>query len=105
LQSTVGERGGCLLYSTEDLLNENVNYTHIIIESSLKMAFLMNTSETKKFAKIFLEAFFILKKIFCFNHPELISVSLAKGLLIHKQRGLGLKVKNALLVDKRCMIV
>jgi hypothetical protein len=35
------------------------------------MAFLMKTSETKKFVKIFCEAYLIFKKIFCLIHPGL----------------------------------
>jgi hypothetical protein len=53
--------GMCYLYGSEGLLNKNVSYTKIIIKSILKMAFLMKPSETKKFVKIFCEAFFILK--------------------------------------------
>jgi hypothetical protein len=33
----------------------------------------MKTSETKKFAKIFCEAFLIFLKIFCLSHPGLFS--------------------------------
>jgi hypothetical protein len=49
--------GGCYSCSPEDLLNKNVSYTYIIIKSILKMTFLMKTSETKKFVKIFCEHF------------------------------------------------
>jgi hypothetical protein len=45
----------------------------------MKMAFLIKkTSETKKFVKIFGEAFFILKKIFCLSHPGLIYIFIKK---------------------------
>jgi hypothetical protein len=55
----VGWRGvGCVLScSPEDLLNKNVNNTHIFIKSSLKSTFLGKTPETKKFVEIFCEAF------------------------------------------------
>jgi hypothetical protein len=43
-------RGGCFLCSPEDLLNKNVNYTHILIKGLLKITFLWKTPETKKFA-------------------------------------------------------
>jgi hypothetical protein len=51
--------GGCFLCSPEDLLNKKVNNNPIIIKSSLKTTFLWKTAETKKFADIFYEAFFI----------------------------------------------
>jgi hypothetical protein len=54
-------KGGGYLYGPEDLLNENVSYTYIFIKSILKLTFLMKTSETKKFFKIFCEVFLILK--------------------------------------------
>jgi hypothetical protein len=50
---------GVLPFQPEDLLNKNVSYTYIIIKSILKMTFLMKTSGTKKFVKIFCEAFLI----------------------------------------------
>jgi hypothetical protein len=69
----VGEgEGWCYLYGSEDLLNKNVSYTYIIIKSILEMAFLMKTSETKKFVKIFWKAFLIFKQIFCFSYPGLL---------------------------------
>jgi hypothetical protein len=61
----MGEGGGggrgCFLQSPEDLLIKKVRYTSIIIKSTL--AFLLKTSETKKFLKIFCEEFFILLKV------------------------------------------
>jgi hypothetical protein len=52
LHSPVGERvGGCFLWSPKDLLNKNVIYASIIINSTLKTTFLLKTSETKKFLK------------------------------------------------------
>jgi hypothetical protein len=36
------------------------------------MTFLMKTSETEKFVKIFCEAFFIFKQIFYLSYPGLI---------------------------------
>jgi hypothetical protein len=56
-------KGGCYLYGPEDLLNKNelhLNY----LKSILKMAFVMKTSKTKKFVKIFCQAFLTLKKYF-----------------------------------------
>jgi hypothetical protein len=53
-----GGRGKwCYLYLPEDLLNKNVSLTLFIIKSILKMICLMKNSETKKFVKIFCEAF------------------------------------------------
>jgi hypothetical protein len=48
----------CYLYDPEDLLIKNVSYTEIIIKSILKVTFLMQTFETKKFVKIFLRGIF-----------------------------------------------
>jgi hypothetical protein len=82
LHSPEGEgEGGCYLYSPEDFINKNVSYTSIIIKSIPKMAFLMKTSETKKFVKIFCEAFLIFKKIFCLSHPGFIFIFYKKGFL------------------------
>jgi hypothetical protein len=67
-------KGGYYLYGPEDLFNKNVSYTYIIIKSKLKMTFLMKTSETKKFVKIFCKSFLIFKKIFCLSHPGLIFI-------------------------------
>jgi hypothetical protein len=44
LLSPVGEgEGGCWVGSHKILLNKNVSYTQIIIKSSLKMTFLVDT--------------------------------------------------------------
>jgi hypothetical protein len=52
-----------------------VNYTYIIIKSSLKITFLWKILETKKFAEIFCEAFLIEKKNnILLSHPRLYSV-------------------------------
>jgi hypothetical protein len=45
------------VWSPEDLLNKNVSYTKITTKGTLKMTFLLKTSETKKFLKIFFEVF------------------------------------------------
>jgi hypothetical protein len=45
------------------------------------MAFLMKTSETKKFVKVFCEAFLIFKKIFSLSHPTLNFIFIKKGFL------------------------
>jgi hypothetical protein len=66
--------GGCFLWSPEELLNKNGRCTKINIKSTWKMTFLLKTSATKKFPKIFCEAFLILKKIFCLRHPGLILI-------------------------------
>jgi hypothetical protein len=47
------------LWSPEDLLNKNVSYTSIIINSTLKMTFIFKTSVAKKYLKIFCKAFLI----------------------------------------------
>jgi hypothetical protein len=39
-----------------------VNYTNITIKKTLKIGFLLKTPETKKFVKIFCEAFFYFTK-------------------------------------------
>jgi hypothetical protein len=39
------------LWSPEDLINKNLIYTSIIIKSTLKMKFVLKTSETKMFLK------------------------------------------------------
>jgi hypothetical protein len=44
-----GGAGGRFLWSPKDLLNKNARYTSIIIKSTLKVAFLLKTSEAKKF--------------------------------------------------------
>jgi hypothetical protein len=47
----------------------------IIIKSILKMSFLIKTSETKKFFRIFARHLrFKKKKIFCLSHPGLILI-------------------------------
>jgi hypothetical protein len=48
------------------------------------MTFFWKNPETKKFVKIFCEAFFILK-ISCLLHPGIISVKKKKDILVHKQ--------------------
>jgi hypothetical protein len=45
------------------------------------MTFLMKTTETKKFVKIFCEVFLIFKIIFCLSHPGLIFIFTKKGFL------------------------
>jgi hypothetical protein len=78
--SPVGGGGrGCNLYGLDGLLNKNVNYTLIIIKSILKMIFLMKTSETKTFVKIFCEGFLIFKKIFSLSYPGLIFIFTKKA--------------------------
>jgi hypothetical protein len=47
------EGEGCFLCSLEDFFIINMNFTHIIMENSLKMPFLWETPETKKFARYF----------------------------------------------------
>jgi hypothetical protein len=42
---------GRFLWNPEDLLHENGSYTDIIIKSTLKLKFLLKTSETKYFFK------------------------------------------------------
>jgi hypothetical protein len=55
--------GGCFFCSPEDLLNNNnANYTYITIKSSLKVTFLWQTPDNKKFAEIFCEAYLIFKE-------------------------------------------
>jgi hypothetical protein len=39
--------GGCFRWSPEDVLNKNGSYTSIIIKRTLKMTFVLKTSETK----------------------------------------------------------
>jgi hypothetical protein len=63
--------GGFFLWSAEDLLNKNVSYTSIITKSTLKIPFLLKTTDTKTFS--YFARHFLFKKIICLRHPDLFS--------------------------------
>jgi hypothetical protein len=91
-----GEGGvGCYLYGPEDLLNKNVSYPLIIIKSSLKMPFIVETPVTKKLAEIFCKAFWILINFLCqscrtyFRFPKWGSLnSIAMRIRVNAHHGL-----------------
>jgi hypothetical protein len=47
----------------------------------------MKTSETKRFGKIFCEAFLIFKQILCLSHPGLIFISTKKAFKFPSSEG------------------
>jgi hypothetical protein len=51
-----------LIYSSL-IYSQNVSYTSIILKRTLKMTFLLKTSDIKKFLEIFCKAFLFLKNI------------------------------------------
>jgi hypothetical protein len=80
-----GEGWCFFLCSPDDLRNKNVNYTHIIIRSYLKMTLLGKPLKKNKFAEILCEDFIILKRKKYFAKPSRNYFRSTKDLLIHKQ--------------------
>jgi hypothetical protein len=56
-------KGGCFICSPEDVLNKNVSCAYIIIKSTLKMAFLLQTPEIKSLLRYLARHFLFLKDI------------------------------------------